>query len=393
MCEKPCNLIIDNDPQIMPTVLAIDDKPDNLLVVKAVLKQFLPDIIVLAAQSGEEGLEIAQRDHPDVILLDILMPGMDGFEICKTLKGQEITRHIPLIMLTADKTDSRSRVKALELGADAFLLKPVDEVELVAQIKAMLRIKLAEDRLRHENMILEQAVRERTDALQEELNERKQMETRIRASLREKEVLIQEIYHRTKNNMAVICAMLSLQSYSLEDERIVHLLDDISNRIRSMALVHEKLYQSQDLSHIDLREYTRDLTHSLVDNCQLGGAYIGVHFDIEPLLVSIETAIPYGQILNELLLNALKHAFPERRNGEITVALHRSTEDDELNLVFRDNGAGMPPTIDFRDTTSFGMRLITLLAETQLRGHVEVLVDGGTEFHIRFKELRYKPRV
>ncbi len=383
----------------MSKILAIDDKSDNLIVVQALLKNLLPDAEVLTAQSGQEGLEIARREAPDTILLDIIMPGMDGYATCQHLKADAATRHIPVIMLTAINTDSQNRIKALKLGADAFLSKPIDEAELVAQIQAMLRIKLAEDGLRQKNERLEALVQERTRSLREELNERqkaeqalRQSEYLLRKSLREKEALLQEVYHRTKNNMAVICAMLSLQAEHFTDIAIIELLEEMANRIRSMALVHEQLYHSQDLSHIDLHTYTEELAQSLFANDPPNAERIGLTFDVELIRVSIETAIPYGQILNELLMNTLKYAFPDGRTGDVRIGLHRVPETDDILLQVRDTGVGLPNTIDVRQADSFGFQLLTLLAEIQLHGEVAVEVDGGTHFSIRFRELYYPPR-
>ncbi len=151
----------------MSTVLVIDDKEDNLVAVSALLKNLKPDCRVITALYGEAGLAIATQEKPDVILLDVKMPGMDGFEVCRRLKSMEETRHIPVILLTAIKTDLESRVRGLEIGADAFLTKPIDESELVAQINVMLRIKHAEDLLRNEKLILEELVLERTRSLAE----------------------------------------------------------------------------------------------------------------------------------------------------------------------------------------------------------------------------------
>ncbi len=149
----------------MSTILAIDDNQDNLITISALIRSFMPGCSVLTAQSGPEGIEKASANLPDVIILDIKMPGMDGFEVCTILKAEPATSHIPIILLTAIKTDVSSRIRGLETGADAFLTKPVDEAELVAQIKVMLRIKNAEDLLRREKDLLEVAVRERTIAL------------------------------------------------------------------------------------------------------------------------------------------------------------------------------------------------------------------------------------
>ncbi len=176
----------------MQKILAIDDKQDNLIVIKALLKNLLPDTVVFTAQSGQEGLEIAQQELPDVILLDLVMPGMHGYEVCAKLKAEATTRYIPVLMLTALKTDSESRVKGLELGADAFLSKPIDETELVAQIKVMLRIKHAEDTLRGEKELLEELVRERTQELQNELEERKRAEEALQEAHNELEQRIEE---------------------------------------------------------------------------------------------------------------------------------------------------------------------------------------------------------
>ncbi len=149
----------------MSTILAIDDKQDNLITISALLKNFLPGTVVLTALSGPDGITRARDEQPDVIILDVKMPGMDGFEVCGILKSDEKTAHIPVILLTAIKTDMNSRIRGLEIGADAFLTKPVDEAELVAQIKVMLRIKNAEDLLRKENDLLEEMVKDRTAAL------------------------------------------------------------------------------------------------------------------------------------------------------------------------------------------------------------------------------------
>ncbi len=134
----------------MKKILAIDDKRDNLIALSALLRNLIDECEVVTVKSGPEGIAKAESEQPDVILLDIRMPGMDGYEVCKILKSQSETNHIPVIMITAIKTDSESRIKGLELGADAFLAKPIDETELAAQVKAMLRIKKAEDALRME---------------------------------------------------------------------------------------------------------------------------------------------------------------------------------------------------------------------------------------------------
>ncbi len=151
----------------MRTILAIDDKQDNLVTISALLNNLIADCRVLTARTARDGIDIAAAERPDTIVLDVKMPGMDGFEACGILKSMPETRHIPIILLTAIKTDVESRIRGLELGADAFLTKPIDETELIAQINVMLRIKKAEDMLRHEKDILKSLVQERTAELAE----------------------------------------------------------------------------------------------------------------------------------------------------------------------------------------------------------------------------------
>ena len=157
----------------MNKILAIDDQQDNLTTLKALLKLNMPECAVLTTLSGEEGLAIAAKEQPDTILLDIIMPNMDGYEVCNRLKKNKRTKNIPVLMLTAIRTDIQSRVKGLSIGADAFLYKPIDSVELTAQLNVMLRIKRAEDKLRAEKLNLEEIVLERTKELRKSEENRK----------------------------------------------------------------------------------------------------------------------------------------------------------------------------------------------------------------------------
>ena len=193
----------------MTKILAIDDKQDNLTTLSAVLKNLIPGCTVITAQSGAKGIEKARKELPDTILLDIKMPRIDGFEVCKRLKSDDKTRHIPIIMLTAARTDTKSRIKGLDLGADAFLSKPIDEVELTAQINVMLRIKKAEDILRKEKDLLEDAVQERTKQLSES-------ETRFRL-LYERAPSPYHALNEDGNLMEVNEAWLNMLGYSREE--------------------------------------------------------------------------------------------------------------------------------------------------------------------------------
>jgi PAS domain S-box-containing protein len=183
----------------MIKILTIDDIYDNLVVSNALLEEAFPDAELLTAQSGKKGIELCISKKPDVILLDIVMPIMDGYEVCRRLKADEILKHIPIIMVTASETDKASRIKALEMGADAFLTKPLDESELKAQIRAMLRIKESEERQLNEKVQLEELIHERTKALKKELAEHKRTE----AALRESEKLLRISFDQAPSGAAI----------------------------------------------------------------------------------------------------------------------------------------------------------------------------------------------
>ncbi|MBF0565306.1 MAG: PAS domain S-box protein [Nitrospirae bacterium] len=243
--------------------------------------------------------------------------------------------------------------------------------------------------------------------------QRKRAEEQIETSLKEKEVLLREVLHRTKNNMQVINGLISLQSQYIKDATTLHSLQEIKNRIISMSLAHEKLYKSQDLSKIDLKDYANDLSRSLLRNYKTDTGKIRLHSEVDSMMVSLETAIPIGLILNELISNSLKHAFLPGKEGEISIRAVMNVEN-EIELTFKDNGIGLPEGLDIRCTDSLGLQLITTLAENQLHGKLEVergwaltakeatagqqeftlrpAKGTGTLFMITFKPLNYRMR-
>jgi PAS domain S-box-containing protein len=224
-----------------------------------------------------------------------------------------------------------------------------------------------------------------------DVTERKRAEEKIKASLQEKEILLKEIHHRVKNNLQIISSLLNLQAYNSSDPQLLKILREGQNRIRSMALVHEKLYQSEDLSRIDFAEYIRNLAVHLFHSCQVDPGRIQLKQDLEGIFLDINTAIPCGLIMNELISNALKHAFPEGRRGNIYLELKRQDEG-KLLLVVGDDGVGLPGDLDIHKTKTLGMQIVTLLA-CQLDGTIELSCEQGTEFRILFQELKYPPRI
>jgi PAS domain S-box-containing protein len=205
-------------------------------------------------------------------------------------------------------------------------------------------------------------------------------EEHLKTSLAEKEILLKEIHHRVKNNMQVISSLVSLQAGGSKDETVRDVLRDVEYRVRAMALVHEKLYQSDNLARIDFSEYIRSLLNSLWKAHGEIAASVRMTSDLEPVLLPVDTAIPCGLILNELASNALKHAFKGRSDGEVLVSL-RKTAEGGFSLRVRDNGRGLPEGFDWSQAQSLGLRLVQMLAG-QLHAAVEVSNNEGTEFSV-----------
>jgi two-component sensor histidine kinase len=220
---------------------------------------------------------------------------------------------------------------------------------------------------------------------QQEIAERKRAEEQIKASLKEKEVLLKEIHHRVKNNLQAISSLLYLQSKGVKGKEALEMFRDGQNRVRSMALIHERLYQSKDLRRVDFAEYVRNPANYLLRSYGVHSNVIQLKVNVEDVFLGIDTAIPWGVITNELISNSLKHAFPGGRGGEIRIELC-ADNDRQLNLMVSDNGVGFPSGLDFRSTESLGLQLVNTIVD-QLEGTIELDRSGGTAFEITFTEL------
>ena len=215
-------------------------------------------------------------------------------------------------------------------------------------------------------------------AIRTDITERKRAETAAVQSLREKETLLKEIHHRVKNNMQLISSLLDLQSAYIKDPQALEVFRECQTRIRSMALIHERLYQAASLAEIDFREYVGSLVAVLTRTYNTRAGAIAVELDLAPVALSLDAAIPLGLILNELVSNSLKHAFPDRRTGTIRVVL-RQPADGGFVLSVADDGVGLPEGFDWENCPSLGLRLIHILVQ-QIRGALEVTHKNGTTF-------------
>ena len=498
-------------------ILAVDDNPDNLIVLKAIIADTFPGAALTTALNGALALDLARAQDPDVILLDIIMPGMDGFDVCRSLKADEQLHPIPVLFLTALRGATEDRVKALEAGAEGFLSKPVDEAELTAQIRAMAKIKAAHRRQTSEQARLAALVAERTQALEQELagriraeedlarardfhlsllnhapaliwragldtrcnwfnttwlaftgrtleqesgagwvegvhpedlarcvqtyldafalrqpfqmeyrlrrhdnqfrwivdhgrpfnslggqfsgyigycfdiTEHKRAEASLRASLQEKVTLLKEVHHRVKNNLQIVVSLMRLQFNRLQNPESLELMRETQNRVRAMALLHETLYSSNNLAFLDFPSYLQTLSTQLFRSYGPETARLSLRLRVADAPLGLDQAVPCGLIINELLTNALKYAFPNGRSGEITVELQAedpappSDPAGERNFVLRvcDTGVGMPPDFDLPAARSLGLQLVFNLAR-QLRGAARLEPGPGARLAVTF---------
>jgi len=215
-----------------------------------------------------------------------------------------------------------------------------------------------------------------------DITELKQAEERIKASLKEKDVLLKEIHHRVKNNMQIISSILRLQSRKIKDEEILEIFKQSQYRIKSMALIHEGLYQSEDFARIDFSNYIARLTNHLFSAYGAGVRDIDFKMEVRDVYLDINRAIPCGLIISELVSNSMKHAFPNGRKGKIDIKMHPDGKGKYI-LIVRDTGIEFPDGLDFHKTETLGMQIVTDLVE-QLDGTIELRRNKGTKFKIVF---------
>jgi len=339
----------------------VDDSAADRRLCQVLLSEvYGSELEFFEASGAAQGLETCRAMAPDCVLLDYKLPDMTGLEFLAQLCPEDTasTPKVAIVMLTGMASEQVA-VEAMRAGAHDYLVK---------------------DRISPEGLSL--AVRKATEkvslirALREERD-------RMARSLAEKEVLIQEVHHRVKNNLAVIASLLRLQASTMPDERLASALRESQNRVESMALIHEQLYANVDLREVDLAHHASLLASNLFHSYGVDTGRISWAVAMEPLLLGVDRAIPAGLILNELVSNALKHAFPNGRTG--SVVIEGSRGQGRIQLAVRDDGIGVPQGVELVRPNSLGMQIIQILTR-QLKGTFEVACGRPATFRISFPE-------
>ncbi|NPE29790.1 response regulator [Methanococcoides sp. SA1] len=456
----------------LPRILVVDDDQKNVELMEAYLS---PDYETIPAYRGKEALEILEKEEIDLVLLDVMMPDMKGYEVCIKLKEDNKTQFIPIIIVSA-LSRRKDRIQGLEAGADDFLTKPVDQIELKTRVRSLLRLKelydknIAEkdlakkyletadvmltvidpdhklklinkkgckiigcgevdligtdffktfipERFREKeisdfdafisgnvsglenfespllrpdgeeriinwhNTLLKNKNGEITGMLSsgEDITERKRAED---ALIKAEEIHEKEIHHRIKNNLQIIASLLDLEASNFTDPRVISAFEESRDRIHSISIAHEELYRSRDMTNVAFQDYARDVTNYLYQMNGQQAKDIKLRMKVEDTLLSVDRAIHLGLILNELIVNCFKYAFPDGK-GNISIIFHR--KDDKFTLIVADDGIGIPKEIEIGNTKTLGMQLVNELVK-QIGGNIHIVRSNGTKITITFKE-------
>ena len=332
------------------SVLLIEDNLGDIVSIRTMISELSDGCFELKfAESLGEALTILRNENFDVILMDLGLPDSQGFRTFTKVHNQ--MPELPIIIITGLE-DEDLGLSAVKEGAQDYLIKGQVDKKLLGRT-------------------LKYAI------------ERKQTEEGLKSSINEKDILLKETHHRVKNNMQVIHSLLNLQTHYAKNEEAVNVLKESQNRVKSMGIIHEKLYKSSDRSKIDFSDYVKSLTSDLLDSYDVSDKIISV-IEIDDIKFNMETAVLCGLIINELISNSLKHAFPHNETGEVSVSL--KLLGNRYQLIVSDNGIGFPEELDFKNTESLGLQLVNNITG-QLDGEIDLDRSNGTKVTINFEDL------
>ncbi len=349
----------------------VDDSAADRNLCRILLDEvYGPGLEFFEESEALEGLKTCRAVAPDCVLLDYNLPDMTGLEFLTQL-NLEAPLHepaFPVVMLT-DLTSYQVALEALRSGAQDYL--PKDRISSqrlgLAILKATQQVGLIRE-LREEH-------------------------ARLVRSLAEKDVLLKELHHRVKNNLQIIASLLRLQAKAATDETVTAVLRESQHRVEAIAMIHDQLYESADLRQVHLAHQANLLMANLfsafgVDSARISGQVVVCpRPDGTPLVLSVDQAIPVGLILNELISNSLKHAFPDGRSGSIRIEARSEAQSQggRVDLAVIDDGVGVPEDLATRKYKSLGLQIVEILAR-QFRGTWELKREAGTVFRLSFPE-------
>ena len=345
-------------------ILLVEDSEDDALLTVIQLRQGGYEPSYKRVETFQAMSSAIDKEQWDLIISDYSLPQFNGFDALRLYNEKGLD--IPFIIVSG-AIGEETAVELMRMGAHDYIMKS-NFTRLAPAIARELK---------------EAAVRE----------DRREADRQIKAALEEKTALLAEIHHRVKNNMAVIISLLSLQEKEIKNDEDRQKFRETQSRIRSMAMVHEILYHSDDLSRIPFGEYIRKLADHLSNSYGLDQTSIGIKLDLaDEITLNIEDAVPCGLLINELITNSIMHAFPDGRGGSITVSLSKGNNEMEVMVSVRDNGVGMPEGVSMDNIKSLGMQLIRSMSQ-QLGGVMELNTENGAGFVIRFTECQYSQRI
>ena len=367
------------------SILIIDDEA----AIRQSFSDFLEDMgyRILTAENGRAGLETFRKENPDLILVDLRMPEIDGLDVLAQVAEEDPDLPIIVVSGTGIVDDT---IEALRRGAWDYLLKPITDLSM---LNHAVKNALEKSQLIHEvhqyRDDLERKVRERTEelnrktaVLKEEIGLRKETEEKLRSLLYEKDILLQEVHHRVRNNMAIIISLLNLKCGNLSNSEAGVILEDTVQRIKSMSLVHEILYSNDNFENVNVKDYLYDLVNDIMCSYSLIPGEIELSFTVEDILLGLDKLIPLGLITNEIVTNSIKHAFTDTAAPRISLGL-KKTADGRGVLTASDNGRGLQEEKGAAGQGKIGLELIDTLVR-QMGGQVDVSAESGTRYTISF---------
>jgi len=306
----------------------------------------------------------------DLIIADYRLPEFDAPSALSLL--HESARDIPFIVVSGAMGEDLA-VAMMRAGAQDYLLK-----DDLARLAPAVEREIRDARTRRQREQAETALSES----EERFTAQRAALDRQTALLQQRETMLREIHHRVKNNMQVMSSLLNLQSRVASNPDTSRMLQENQNRIQSMALLHEILYQSEDLALVDFSKYVRRMVDHLFRSYGVDNRQIRLHAELDSVALELDDALPCGLLISEVISNSLKHGFPEGREGEVRILL-RPQSSNTLSLVLSDNGVGLPDELDWTTSRSLGLRLVRALAQ-QLQADLDIRSQGGTEVKLVF---------